>query len=81
MPIRALFRYLMNREHLVEKLAESYPMRRAAQWAAYFFLKGRAMGEERLEKWRDSKLTLDDDALKKELNDALEKLRKRRSRQ
>lgn len=38
MVIRFLLRYLSNNEHLVQKLSESYPMRRAAQLmvAAYY---------------------------------------------
>lgn len=31
MPLRALLRYLANNEELVRKIAESYPVRRAAQ--------------------------------------------------
>ncbi|CAG2061541.1 unnamed protein product [Timema podura] len=37
MVLRFLFRYLANNEHLVSRLAESYPIRRAAQLAAYLF--------------------------------------------
>lgn len=31
MPLRTLFRYLANNDELVRKIAESYPVRRAAQ--------------------------------------------------
>lgn len=31
MPLRTLLRYLANNEELVRKIAESYPVRRAAQ--------------------------------------------------
>ncbi|PZC81586.1 hypothetical protein B5X24_HaOG212510 [Helicoverpa armigera] len=41
MPIRALLRYLANNEHLVQKLAESYPVRRAAQLAVSVFYRGK----------------------------------------
>lgn len=41
MPIRALLRYLANNEHLVQKIAESYPMRRAAQLAVSVFFRGK----------------------------------------
>lgn len=41
MPLRALLRYLANNEHLVQKLAESYPVRRAAQLAVSVFYRGK----------------------------------------
>lgn len=41
MPLRALFRYLANNEHLVQKIAESYPVRRAAQLAVSVFFRGK----------------------------------------
>uniref|UniRef100_A0A2H1VKW7 SFRICE_000835 n=1 Tax=Spodoptera frugiperda TaxID=7108 RepID=A0A2H1VKW7_SPOFR len=41
MPIRAILRYLANNEHLVQKLAESYPVRRAAQLAVSVFYRGK----------------------------------------
>ncbi|KAJ8722948.1 hypothetical protein PYW07_004128 [Mythimna separata] len=46
MPLRALFRYLANNEHLVQKIAESYPVRRAAQLAVSVFFRGKAKIEE-----------------------------------
>lgn len=41
MPLRSLFRYLANNEHLVQRLAESYPVRRAAQLAVSIFYRGK----------------------------------------
>lgn len=41
MPIRSLLRYLANNEHLVQRIAESYPVRRAAQLAVSVFYKGK----------------------------------------
>ncbi|CAG9783407.1 unnamed protein product [Diatraea saccharalis] len=41
MPIRTLLRYLANNEHLVQKIAESYPVRRAAQLAVSIFYRGK----------------------------------------
>ncbi|CAF4710853.1 unnamed protein product [Rotaria socialis] len=37
MPWRSLLRYLSNNEELIRRLSESYPIRRAAQLAAYYF--------------------------------------------
>ncbi|XP_075969150.1 protein NCBP2AS2 homolog [Anticarsia gemmatalis] len=41
MPLRALLRYLANNEQLVQRLAESYPVRRAAQLAVSVFYRGK----------------------------------------
>lgn len=41
MPLRTLLRYLANNEHLVQKIAESYPVRRAAQLAVSIFYRGK----------------------------------------
>lgn len=41
MPLRALLKYLANNEHLVQRLAESYPVRRAAQLAVAMMYKGK----------------------------------------
>ncbi|XP_074652241.1 protein NCBP2AS2 homolog [Tubulanus polymorphus] len=48
MPLRFLARYLANQPQLIQKLSESYPIRRAAQLTAYFYFRGRAVGEETL---------------------------------
>lgn len=41
MPLRALLRYLANNEQLVQKIAESYPVRRAAQLAVSVFYRSK----------------------------------------
>lgn len=41
MPLRTILRYLANNEHLVQKIAESYPVRRAAQLAVAVFFRGK----------------------------------------
>ncbi|CAL1547192.1 unnamed protein product [Lymnaea stagnalis] len=54
MPIRALLRYLLNNEQLIQKIADSYPIRRAAQLTAYFMHKGKEIGEEKLEQLKET---------------------------
>jgi N-formylglutamate amidohydrolase len=54
MPLRILFRYLVNNQQLIDKLAESYPMRRAAQLGAYLFFRGQALRNETIEKLKES---------------------------
>lgn len=41
MPLRALLKYLANNERLVQRLADSYPVRRAAQLAISVFYRGK----------------------------------------
>lgn len=43
MVLRFLMRYLANNEQLVNRLAESYPIRRAAQWTIYLFSRTKAI--------------------------------------
>lgn len=57
MIFRFLARYFTQNEQLVNKLAESYPIRRAAQWVIYFFTKSKAVTDETLSK---QKLSGDD---------------------
>lgn len=56
MPLRFLLRYFVNTnsEKVIEKLSESYPMRRAAQLTAYVFFRGKALGEDTLKKIQES---------------------------
>ncbi|XP_005094026.1 protein NCBP2AS2 homolog [Aplysia californica] len=54
MPLRQLLRMLMNNEEIIRKLSDSYPIRRAAQLTAYFFHKGKEIGEDNLEKLKES---------------------------
>jgi len=80
MSLRAIIRYLMNTEQIITRLAESYPIRRAAQWTAYLFFKGKAIGEQRIEKWQHSGLTdrakSFSQTLKKELEEGFEDIKK-----
>ncbi|XP_076453211.1 protein NCBP2AS2 homolog [Babylonia areolata] len=57
MPLRAVLRYLLNNEQLIQKVAESYPVRRAAQLTAYMFHRGKELGEDGLEKLKKSDLS------------------------
>uniref|UniRef100_A0A6V7J326 Uncharacterized protein n=1 Tax=Bracon brevicornis TaxID=1563983 RepID=A0A6V7J326_9HYME len=41
--LRFFLRYLANNERLVQKLAESRPMRRAAQFVVYLWLRGKSL--------------------------------------
>lgn len=41
MPLRTLLKYLANNERLVQKIADSYPVRRAAQLAISIFYRGK----------------------------------------
>jgi NhaP-type Na+/H+ and K+/H+ antiporter len=54
MVIRSLLRYLLNNEQLIQKIADSYPVRRAAQLTAYFIHKGKEIGDEKIEKLKES---------------------------
>lgn len=45
MVFRHFFNYFANNPQLIEKLSESYPVRRAAQLTVYAYNKGRAIGE------------------------------------
>lgn len=46
MVLRIILRYLANHEQLVQRLSESYPIRRAAQIAVSYFIKGRSIAQE-----------------------------------
>lgn len=50
MVLRFILRLLTNNDHLVQRLSESYPIRKAAQWVVVFFYRGKGFIE-------DSKLT------------------------
>lgn len=41
MPLRSLLRYLASNERLVQRIADSYPVRRAAQLAISVFYRGK----------------------------------------
>lgn len=46
MVFRFVLRLLSNNEHLVQRLSESYPVRRAAQWVVLVFHKGKFFLED-----------------------------------
>lgn len=54
MPLKALLSYLMHQHRVIERLAESPPMRNAARIVASMFFKGKHYGEETIEKLKDS---------------------------
>lgn len=45
MVFRYLFNYFVNNPQLVEKISDSYPVRRAAQLTVYAYNKGKGVGE------------------------------------
>lgn len=47
MVLRILFRYLANNEQLVQRLSESFVMRRAAQLCIAAFYRSKAIAEQR----------------------------------
>lgn len=46
MPLRIILRYLANNEKLVEKLSDSYLMRRLAQMSVSVFYKAKSIAQE-----------------------------------
>lgn len=46
MVLRFILRLLSNNDHLVQRLSESYPIRRAAQWVVLFFYRGKGFIED-----------------------------------
>lgn len=46
MVFRMILRYLANNQQLVDRLAASYPIRRAAQLAVSVFYRGKALADE-----------------------------------
>jgi len=49
MVFRNLFNYFANNPQVIDKLAESYPMRRAAQLTVYAYSKGKTLSREILQ--------------------------------
>jgi len=45
MVLRNIFNYFINNPQAIDKLAESYPIRRAAQLTLYAYKKGKTVGE------------------------------------
>ncbi|XP_055704175.1 protein NCBP2AS2 homolog [Phlebotomus papatasi] len=46
MILRLLMRYLANNEQLIQRLSESYPIRRAAQLTLYAFYRSKMLAEQ-----------------------------------
>lgn len=46
MVLRVILRYLANNEQLIQRLADSYPMRRAAQLLVSAYYRSRAVAQE-----------------------------------
>ncbi|XP_067629461.1 protein NCBP2AS2 homolog [Eurosta solidaginis] len=47
MVLRFLLRYLANNDHLIQRMAESYPLRRAAQMVVSIMYRTKNMAQER----------------------------------
>jgi mediator of RNA polymerase II transcription subunit 9 len=45
MVLRYLFNYFANNHQLIEKLSDSYPVRRAARLTVYLYHKGKTVGD------------------------------------
>ncbi|XP_077293200.1 protein NCBP2AS2 homolog [Arctopsyche grandis] len=48
MPLRFLFRYLANNEQLVQRIAESYPVRKAARFCVSIYYRTQNIARESL---------------------------------
>lgn len=48
MVFRFIIRYLANNEQLVNRLADSYPVRKAARFVVYFFTRTKSLVESEL---------------------------------
>lgn len=51
MPLRFLARYLLNNQQLIDKLASSYPIKRAARFTAYLFHRSQGIGFDAFDKF------------------------------
>jgi len=83
MVFRILFRYLANNEQLVQRLSESYPIRRAAQLLVAAFHQSKSFAEERRlaeftpERFRNMINSFKDN-VQQEIRSAKEELKKRK---
>jgi mediator of RNA polymerase II transcription subunit 9 len=81
MVLRFLFRYLANNEQIVNRLAESYPVRRAAQLMVYLFTRGQQaasdprLSAERLRSFR-ARLQAELQNARKEITQASKEFKK-----
>lgn len=74
MVLKFLIRYFMNNEQMVNKLAESYPVRRLAQICVSIFLQGK--NNLRSEKLDSESLKKFAAKLKKQLEDSNNQMKK-----
>jgi hypothetical protein len=85
MVLRFIFRYLANNEHIVSRLAESYPVRRAAQLVVYLFTRGQQAASnpqfsvERLRSFT-ARLRAELQDARKEVAEASKELKKRQQK-
>lgn len=83
MVLRILMRYFANNEQLVQRLSESYPVRRAAQLVVSMFYRGKLMAEEKglheltPQRFRNFFKNFKDD-VQKEIEAAKEELKRRK---
>lgn len=59
MVLRFILRYLIHNEQLINRLAESYPVRRAARFIVYFFTRSRSIVEKKIEPSKFREINLD----------------------
>ncbi|CAM1309336.1 Uncharacterised protein g5119 [Pycnogonum litorale] len=76
MVIRLIIRYLSNNEHVINKIASSYPIKRAAQFTAYMIHKGQEIGHENVGKIQKENLR----NVKGAMNESTSKLRSFKNR-
>jgi mediator of RNA polymerase II transcription subunit 9 len=85
MVLRFFFRYLANNERVVSRLAESYPIRRAAQLVVYLFTRGQQaasnpqLGAERLKSFI-ARFQAELQDARKEMAEASKELKKRQQK-
>lgn len=79
MPLRTLLRYLANNEELVRKIAESYPVRRAAQLTVSMLYKSKdkvnSLGPKRIKVITDF-LKKFQSNIREEIQDAKKQMKK-----
>lgn len=49
MVLRLILRYLIHNEQLINRLAESYPVQRAARLIVYFYTRSRSIVENKID--------------------------------
>lgn len=59
MVLRLILRYLIHNEQLINRLAESYPIQRAAKLVVYFFTRSRSIVEKKIDPSKLKEINLD----------------------